>query len=1181
MQKDRMGEAMLYRSIVFAVLLMLPCVGRGAVLFSDDFEDGADSSWIIPNGGWEIQDGAFYNFQTSGFQQTMSPIFNGSSTMTASHWYFEFTPTVAQNSNAPCVYILIHMSGHQLPYFGTSGYLLDLGYQSHGLISRIDGGVGSILENVQAPAFDFEIGTSYCVEIESDQDAIRVKAYPKGTVAPDWQVEAQDSTYRAGYFGFTTWHTLGLLDNVLVTDSALAEPNTHSLNFDGIDDYVSITSSSLVCGDQLSVAVWYYLDGASVETMLLVSTGNQNDYHIAVSEERRVISGIHSGSTHYQVTSDTVLEDAGWYHIALVYDGASVKQYIGGVLDGEMAASGDVYSPQADNLAFGSYNYFGNPQWFVRGKLDDVSIWNIALTNSEVQSLMSTSPPIPSEGLLGYWNFNEGVGSTAYDLSGNGHHGTIYGATWSTDVPPYTIPEVSDMSFSDVFSEAGFSDWTYVNQAIVIDYNEDGWDDLFFSRRDGMLPRLFLNNQMGGFVESNSELGPLQNLFLEFVAFGDVNNDGDRDIALLRDDGSFQLWHSDAGALVEDTPTAFSGMAYRWVGLLDSDLDGDLDIIGAVNDPQRSLYLYVNDSEVFDPMLLDVDADRVTIADLDLNGFPDILVTHATPPYVPWASHSVLVNQGENTFSNDPDTGLPPLPKYAPCVFDFDNDGDLDIYNGTPDWGNPSHPWLFRNEGSWNFTDVSTASMDIGQHYYAAAIAGDPDRDGDLDYYNTIGAWTDAQYFENQGGGNFVCQSAAYGLNVGGGNTTTTGVWIDYDKDNDLDLFVTNTWNANGGWLFRNDVTTGNWLKVLPVASESNRSLFGTKVAVYWDGKAQLQHYENNLSWYPDSYSATKFFGLGESASADSVVVYWASGQISRLLDVSAGQVVQIEEQYLTIPYWENFDDGIADDFVAESGDWSVIDGAYHCLNEETGTKKLATIGSASWTDYHASVLMRAEGAPIQEFMFRYQDEGNWYLFVVLPDPYNRAEVWKCIDGTQYRLFRLTDFYNEAGVNHRLSVAVEGNQISGYFDNDSIFELTDYDDPLLNGKIALSCYADPVAGWHEVWFDSFAIIPVDMPVGAPELPAAELMVKAYPNPFNPRTTIEFSLPRSAETYLRIYDVSGRLVRDLLNGQVMDANRHRVIWDGLDGSAQRTASGTYFYRLQSGAESRVGKLTLIK
>ena len=71
----------------------------------------------------------------------------------------------------------------------------------------------------------------------------------------------------------------------------------------------------------------------------------------------------------------------------------------------------------------------------INGKIDEVSVWSRSLSDSEIQSHMLTSPISGEEGLVGYWNFNDGEGTNLNDLSGNGNHGTINGATWSTDVP--------------------------------------------------------------------------------------------------------------------------------------------------------------------------------------------------------------------------------------------------------------------------------------------------------------------------------------------------------------------------------------------------------------------------------------------------------------------------------------------------------------------------------------------------------------------------------------------------------------------------------------------------------------------------------------------------------------------------------------------------------------------------
>ena len=62
--------------------------------------------------------------------------------------------------------------------------------------------------------------------------------------------------------------------------------------------------------------------------------------------------------------------------------------------------------------------------------------FGIALNQSEVQDLMFNSLNGNENNLTGYWNFNDGEGTTLTDLSVNGNDGIIYGATWSEDVPP-------------------------------------------------------------------------------------------------------------------------------------------------------------------------------------------------------------------------------------------------------------------------------------------------------------------------------------------------------------------------------------------------------------------------------------------------------------------------------------------------------------------------------------------------------------------------------------------------------------------------------------------------------------------------------------------------------------------------------------------------------------------------
>ena len=84
-----------------------------------------------------------------------------------------------------------------------------------------------------------------------------------------------------------------------------------------------------------------------------------------------------------------------------------------------------------------------------------------------------------------------------------------------------------------------------------------------------------------------------------------------------------------------------------------------------------------------------------------------------------------------------------------------------------------------------------------------------------------------------------------------------------------------------------------------------------------------------------------------------------------------------------------------------------------------------------------------------------------------------------------------------------------------------------------------------------------------------------------PNPFNAQTKISFSMPAAGHVKLIVYNVLGQEVVTLLD-QKMDASKHEVVWDGLNGQGTIVASGTYFYRLNIGdSYEETRQMTLLK
>ena len=95
-----------------------------------------------------------------------------------------------------------------------------------------------------------------------------------------------------------------------------------------------------------------------------------------------------------------------------------------------------------------------------------------------------------------------------------------------------------------------------------------------------------------------------------------------------------------------------------------------------------------------------------------------------------------------------------------------------------------------------------------------------------------------------------------------------------------------------------------------------------------------------------------------------------------------------------------------------------------------------------------------------------------------------------------------------------------------------------------------------------------------------DLPDDFVLHQAYPNPFNPMTTIRYDLPEPSDVILRIYSIRGILVRLLHNGY-RPAGYHAVVWDGRDEYGQRVPSGVYFSMLTAGARSHTRKMLLVK
>jgi len=99
-------------------------------------------------------------------------------------------------------------------------------------------------------------------------------------------------------------------------------------------------------------------------------------------------------------------------------------------------------------------------------------------------------------------------------------------------------------------------------------------------------------------------------------------------------------------------------------------------------------------------------------------------------------------------------------------------------------------------------------------------------------------------------------------------------------------------------------------------------------------------------------------------------------------------------------------------------------------------------------------------------------------------------------------------------------------------------------------------------------------------VASATIAAGYVLAQNFPNPFNPETVIRFVLPAQAQTKLAVYNMSGQLVRTLVNGTVA-AGEHQIIWNASDENGNILPSGMYIYRLTAGDLSANGKMVYVK
>lgn len=238
---------------------------------------------------------------------------------------------------------------------------------------------------------------------------------------------------------------------LLISNVVMSQSN-YSLLFDGKNDYVEFPfTENHDLFDDFSIEMWLKFDAIPIGRILSKAGwfdpgDSVSSYSIYFDEINPLKIGFSTWVSQFpniehKSNSTLPLNSNQWNHIAVTYTEATnnKKIYINGVLTFSEDNTGDIgYNGRP--LFIGAFKTnLGDIIFPFKGNIDEVRIWQKALTKSEVVFNMYNTVVGSENNLLGLWHFNEGVGDTLYDSSVYSIEGVICGATW---VDGYVITSI-------------------------------------------------------------------------------------------------------------------------------------------------------------------------------------------------------------------------------------------------------------------------------------------------------------------------------------------------------------------------------------------------------------------------------------------------------------------------------------------------------------------------------------------------------------------------------------------------------------------------------------------------------------------------------------------------------------------------------------------------------------------
>ena len=510
------------------------------------------------------------------------------------------------------------------------------------------------------------------------------------------------------------------------------------------------------------------------------------------------------------------------------------------------------------------------------------------------------------------------------------------------------------LKFEDISDASNFKTNSWVTGVSIVDINTDGLDDIYLNvgglHCDGECKNLlFVNNGSGKngiptFTESAEAYGLADGLYSQQSVFFDYDNDGDLDVYivhntnraffnrnmavtkkfwpkyitdyLLRNDTLEGVDHPVFTNVSEELNITHRGLGLG-VGINDFNNDNLVDVYVS-NDFITEDHLYLNNAhkDSVDPKFIEVNKQYLEhetingmgmdIADINNDGLPDIMVLDMLPKdyinqkrmmpsmnyryflknknsnFTPQYMHNTLqlnngMLDGEPVKSSEvgflfgiSNTGW----SWGPLMVDFDNDGDKDIY--------------ICNGFIKDLIDLDFINFSTGKSKFFT-----PSKEKIKEFVEDLPSIVLPNFiYEQKDEYSFEDVSVKW---IEDQPSLSNGVaYADFDLDGDLDIVINNL--NSKAFLIENKTTeklNNHYLRIKLNGQPKNQNAIGAKVAIWSGGKEQHQ-FQNVIRGYLSSMEPILHFGL-KTNIIDSVKIIWPGGMISKLKDIKADQLLEID----------------------------------------------------------------------------------------------------------------------------------------------------------------------------------------------------------------------------------------------------------------------------------------------